>query len=228
MPNWCNTSIRICHSDSKQIDRLAELITQWTSNNYRENGFGLKWLGNIAGNSGIHMETSSAGKPEVRCRGILLEMKKEEQELHLFTETAWCPILQMWQRIVDRYLPDAEIFFAAEETGMGIFVTNEPDLEDCYVVDVYGDVKLPDLERVSCMALEPDCCDGVWLRSGQNSNLLESNWEATGEEVRELLQKLLSTDIRDIPVLLEQFQKSEYQDKMSIHLWEPSQISDWE
>ena len=58
-----------CENEEK-LEKFYHLLEEWTSKNYKENGFGLNWLGNIVGNSGIG--TIDAGKEsDLRCRGRL-------------------------------------------------------------------------------------------------------------------------------------------------------------
>lgn len=60
---------------------------------------------------------------------------EEDATLRIETTTAWVPMLKMWKRLVEEYLPDAEIVYACEETGGKIFLTNDPVLVGTYVFD---------------------------------------------------------------------------------------------
>jgi hypothetical protein len=55
MPNWCSTDVYI-HAKPEELKMLDKKITEWTSKNYCENGFGHKWLGNVCLGSGIMTE----------------------------------------------------------------------------------------------------------------------------------------------------------------------------
>ena len=59
-------------------------------------------------------------------------MDMADNQLHITTETAWDPMLKMWQKVVDKYLPGAEIIYAAEEPGMCLYVTNDPTFDGHY------------------------------------------------------------------------------------------------
>lgn len=136
MPNWCYTQITISHDDQKEIDKLYNLIEDWTSTNYKQSDFGNYWLGNIVGNSGID---TWDGDFKIRCRGRLCDFNKSEKELCIATETAWSPMLQMWLKILERYSPDAQLIYTAEEPGCCIYVTNNADLENKYIIDDWSD-----------------------------------------------------------------------------------------
>lgn len=198
MPNWCMTRITINHEDENKLKELESRITEWTSHNYKESDFGLEWLGNIVGNSGIGTIDENA-ETDLRCRGWLNWMEYNDNQLLIDTETAWVPMLKMWSKLLEKYLPDAELIYSAEECGCELYSTNDPCMKDCYIVDNYDDV------------------DGV-----------ESDWEATQEYVVDILQNLLKTEENDIEKLLKMFYESEFYDNMSIHKWDFAEIDVWD
>ena len=198
MPNWCMTRITINHEDESKLKELESRITEWTSHNYKESDFGLAWLGNIVGNSEIGTIDEKA-ETDLRCRGWLNWMEYNDNQLLIDTETAWVPMLKMWSKLLEKYLPDAELIYSAEECGCELYSTNDPCMKDCYIVDNYDDI------------------DGV-----------ESDWEATQEYVVDILQNLLKTEENDIEKLLKMFYESEFYDGMSIHKWEFAEIDVWD
>lgn len=138
MANWCSTKIIITHESEEKIEELEKLLKNCMRTNYMENGFGLNWLGNIVGNSGIG--TVDTGKQtDLRCRGYVDYINRCENELTINTETAWVPMLEMWVKLLEKYLPDAEMIYNAEEYGCGICCTNDPDLIGKYVLDSWDD-----------------------------------------------------------------------------------------
>lgn len=197
MPNWCFTKITINHWDQRGLERLDALLDEWTSKDYKENGFGLEWLGNIVGNSGIGTITEE-GKATYSCRGRMTYKDLADNQLLIDTETAWSPMLKMWIALVERYLPDAEIIYTADECGCGLYCTNDPTLENCYIIDSW------DIDEV------------------------ESDWEASEKTVIKTLQKLLNSKKRKIDALLKEFEDSEYSDGMSINKWDFEPITVWE
>lgn len=172
MPNWCNTNITINHESETEIERLEKLIDEWTSKDYMENGFGNNWLGNIVLGSGVGTVDTDKGT-DLRCRGTLVGYYRVKNQLIINTETAWAPMLQMWVKVLEKYLPNAELIYNAEECGCDITCTNDPDLVGKYILDYYGDGDF------------------------------ESEWEADEDTARETLQKMLGTTETDVKKLIE-------------------------
>lgn len=193
MPNWCSTRITINHNDNNELEKLENLIDEWTSKNYTENGFGTKWLGNIVLGSGIGTVDTDINT-DIRCRGSLCYMERMDGQLVIDTETAWSPMLKMWTKIIDKYLPDAEFIFTAEECGCGIYDTNDECLIGKYIVDCWDDI--------------------------EGKDEIESNWEADEEYVIDLLNDLFDTKEANVDKLIRMFEDSDYTDNMSIHKWE--------
>ena len=199
MPNWCNNNIVITHSDRDKIKALYDKIEQWTSKNYEENDFGNNWLGNVVLGSGINTDN-------LRYRGLITslgftDLKNDGGQIEMFTDTAWCPLIEMWQRVVDKHLPGADITFISEEPGVGIYETNDPVYDNCYVIDIYGDI--------------PDNFEDGW----------ESMWEANEETVIDFCQKALKTDETDINKLLKASKELEW---FAINKWEHCEVEDCE
>lgn len=134
MPNWCSTEIEIYHDDIKALNALHKKIKEWTSKNYMENGFGHNWLGNIVLGSGI----GTVGKDkdiDIRCRGSLCYLDNCNGYIKISTETAWSPMLEMWCKVINRYLPGGWLYYEAFEPGCGICCTNNADLVGKYLLD---------------------------------------------------------------------------------------------
>lgn len=196
MPNWCMNRITINHENVNELEKLNNLINEWTSKNYCDNGFGLNWLGNIVGNSGI--DSRDNGDFNVRCRGTIDYNEIIDNKLLIDTSTAWSPMIKMWKLILEKYLPDAELIYEAEECGCELYWTNDPAMENAYVFDAY------------------DCGD------------IESDWEMKEEYLVKELQKLLNTSETNINKLLDMFDNSEWSEKISIHKYEFVEIEDCE
>lgn len=133
MPNWCLNRINIICKDNEVLTELKNKIEFWTSFNYCENGFGLDWLGNIVGNSGL--DNNENGDFSIRCRGRIIYLEQFNNELNIDTETAWSPHVKMWKLLVDKLYPDKEIdvIFTGEEGSS--YTTNDPELKDNYIID---------------------------------------------------------------------------------------------
>ena len=193
MPNWCYTQITINNENKEELKHFENLLNDWTSHNYMENGFGLNWLGNIVGNSGIGT-VSESKDTDISCRGSLIYMENFGDQLVIDTETAWAPKLRMWIMLLDKYLPDAELIYQAEECGMALYLTNDPALVGKYGLEIFNfEEELEDFET--------------------DDLLSEESLIAT-------LQDLLKTKETDIKALLNMFEKSEFSDYMVIYQWD--------
>ena len=133
MSNWCCTRISIESDNEKGLENLNNLIKEWTSKNYMKNDFGTDWLGNIVLGSGIG--TVDAGKDtDLNCRGTLNELDMPSgNQLLICTETAWVPMLTMWVKLVDKYLPGAELIYESDEESD--YATNDPELTGKFIID---------------------------------------------------------------------------------------------
>lgn len=137
MPNWCSTYIEIKNENKDELKKLHDLLDEWTSKNYMDNGFGASWLGNIVLGSGIGTVDKDK-ETDIECRGWLEYMQLYDNTLTLQTETAWCPKLNIWKLLCEKYLPNSEIIYSAEEPGMEIFCTNDSDLAGKYRLTANG------------------------------------------------------------------------------------------
>ena len=202
MPNWCSTDITINCNNKKEAISLYNKINEWTSTNYHENGFGLDWLGNIVGNSGIDQMNDEDFS--IRCRGRLtyLELYEDDNAVFVATETAWSPMLQMWRMICNKYLTEYELIYTAEECGCGVYFTNDPVLFGKYLIDSAND-------DFSNKYLSGETYDR----------------EASEAYLKTALQKCLNTSENDINVLLDMFNESDYED-VYIYPWEEVPIDE--
>lgn len=171
MPNWCYTNITINHENETEVEKLEKLIDEWTSKDYMPNGFNNKWLGNVVLGSGVGTVDINK-ETDLRCRGTIIDYYRIGNELVINTETAWSPMLQMWVKVIEKYLPGAELIYNADECGFDINDTNDPALVGKYILDYYGDEDI------------------------------ESDFEASEDTVRETLQKMLDTTETDVEKLI--------------------------
>lgn len=184
MPNWCYTSIQICHNDKDKLKAFFDKVEEWRKVPYKPNDFDtytLGWLGNIVGNSGLaEWKKRADGRedfvPSISCRGSLQSFELMENQINLYTETAWGPMLEMWRLLCDKYLPGAEIYYTAEESGNCLYQTNDPNVVGTYYIDIW----------------EPP----------EEFEDEESQYEVEEEYVVDFLQRILKTDETDIKKLL--------------------------
>lgn len=199
MPNWCSTRVIITHQDKDELKKFAGLIEKWTDKqNSRISDFEHNWLGNLVLNAEIG--TVDAGKStDISCRGMISDRYfVDDNTFIICTETAWNPKIQVFVKLLEKYLPDAQLFYNAEECGNDIYFTNDPDLLGSYVIDSW------------------DCED------------IESDSEADRETVIEQLQVLLLTKENNLEKLLKMLEDSEYADGIKIHEWQYVPVSELE
>ena len=199
MPNWCYTTITINHEDENKLKELENKIDELTSYNYTDNGFGLKWLGNIVGNSGIGTINENS-ETDLRCRGSITYIENFGEQIIIDTETAWTPMLRMWVKLLEKYLPDAELIYSAQECGCEIYSTNDPDMVGKYIIDIW------DYDEIG----------------------MESEWDATESSVVEFLQDLLKTENNHIDELLKMFEESDLTEHMTVHKWDYDEVDIWD
>lgn len=203
MPNWCSTNITINCKNAEEARMLYKKIEEGTSVEYCKSDFGRFWLGNLVGNLGI--DSMKDGKDfSVRCRGTItcFDCYEDEEDVFIMTETAWCPMLQMWEMICDKYLSEYKIWYEAEEGGCGLFFTNNPQLVGKYLIDSMND------------EFTRKFLDGV-----SYNDIIDE------EELKAILQKCLDTSKKDVNTLLDMFDKSDYED-VWINPWEYVPISE--
>ena len=131
MPNWCNTNIYINYDDEKALKNLYNKIKSWTSKNYADNGFGHGWLGNVVLGAEIGTVDTNP-ETDISCRGDIEYIDCTNSQITICTETAWSPMLELWIKVIEKYLPDAELIYDACELGNELYATNDPCLVGKY------------------------------------------------------------------------------------------------
>ena len=196
MPNWCSTNITIYSDKENELKNLYEKIKLWISKDYMENGFGHTWLGNIV--LGAEIGTVSTDvKTDVRCRGNIVYMDYQDGQIVIDTETAWVPMLEIWRKVLEKFLPDAQLFYVADEPGCELYCSNDAYYNNLYYVDAFD--------------FEEDV----------------SQYDASPDYVIKLLQRLLKSEETNIDTLLSLFYESDYVDNINIHKWEYDDGSNW-
>lgn len=135
MPNWCQTYITINHEDESKLKELESIISESIRED-KNNDERCKnnWLGNIVINTGIGTVNKGLDT-DLKCNGNITYMDCIDNQLIIYTETAWDPILKIWVKLLDKYLPDAELVYNAEEIGMQLYVTNDSYLAGKYNIN---------------------------------------------------------------------------------------------
>ena len=99
------------------------------------------WLGSILKYLGDWKEEDE--NAPCSCRGTLNYKEAYKDTLTLDIESAWSPHLGAISRLVDRYAPGAEILYEAEEPGMRLYLSNDPDTVGKFYVDVWDEDEVP-------------------------------------------------------------------------------------
>ena len=197
MPNWCYTKITITNDNKEENNVFKNLMDVWTKIDYMENGFrwtgNYGWLGNIVLGANIGTVDTDP-KTDLRCRGSLSEWEYDDRygEFTFWTETAWSPMLQMWVKLIEKYMPHANMLFVAEECGCGIWDTNDPTLAGMYIVEVWDEIPIETDDR----------------------------FEVTKPELKEFLMELFDDKESSFKELMKKFDDSDFRDAMSINKWE--------
>ena len=169
-----------------------------------KNDFKRRWLGNPLYLVGIDPTAKHAGGyGDLRCRGEIvaydaLDICDDEAQFFLSTETAWVPMVKMWQEIIDKMgLKSVRFAFCADEPGCELFCIYDPDgtgwfddvIIDCHrePEDEYSD----DLKKLlDKLALNDDCYEYVplcWFKLAVKEAFPDSK-----ETAREIADRLTS------------------------------------
>lgn len=135
MQNWCNNTITIYEGTKPELERLYQLITEWTSRNYMKNSFGETWLGNIVLGAGFSIE-------DYECRGEIADVFLDEEDgsLDIETETAWKPMNAMWHAVIEKFAPHCSFDSFSFEPGSAYYhVEHDSNIETSFRYDYYVD-----------------------------------------------------------------------------------------
>lgn len=120
MPNWCSTKYEIYNGGVKELTKIVKDLQASKKENWN-------WLGNIV--------SALGGNPEaLYCRGWIEDFDATDDCLTLYCETAWSELSE-WRKFVKDKFENCEIFYVAEEPGMGIFITNDVDFDYIYQLE---------------------------------------------------------------------------------------------
>ena len=126
MSNWCFSRVTV-KAPKPSIDRIESEMEAAMSADPYHTDFGEMWLGNLLGHIGM-LDASGRGC-DLRYRGWVDDFQRtDEREIELSTESAWGPHISCIQAFARHYAPEAEVLYDAEETGCGLFWTNDPEM----------------------------------------------------------------------------------------------------
>ena len=120
MANTCFTAY-VIDGKRKEVQSLFSKMNNLEKRKKPLEGsdYGKTWLGNLVIKLGGDWR-------KVYCRGAWSDLEWNGSILRFNTETAWGPMYEVFKLIKSIY-PSLEIFYQAEEDGMGVFITNDSE-----------------------------------------------------------------------------------------------------
>ena len=206
MPNWCYTIIKLYNTPEKitALDKaLQEAQKEWRV----KSDFGSMWLGNLLVHMGYSKDEVVNG--DIRCRGSITDISVSKEEINLATETAWSPMLQVIRLFADKFAPDTEITYTAEEPGCELYWTNDPDYEGTYYADGYLDGEYEHLYELT------DCSPNTVARTLEDELKLPKTEDESDKYIQELCKRLnekMEVEDPDLYLTLNQYQYVELSD----------------
>ena len=164
MPNWCMTLVNIKGDDERKLDELADRFEEALKSRYIVTDFGDNWLGNIVfylegdeylpreGETTEHNQRAETfiNTQPMRCRGEVCYIDRDKGELRMDIESAWGPHIEPIKAMVDKYYPEAKVYYYAEECGNALYMSNYESDKDCYIFDFCDEKGLPDELNFEC------------------------------------------------------------------------------
>ncbi len=183
MPNWCYTNYRITRSkENGGVTDLYNKLQAWIKEGTTiKNSWDNEWLG-------LFVEKALGDDPikgKYECRGCYgdIALSADGTEITFWTETAWSPMVSMWIDIVDKYCPDAQLYFTAEECGNELYMSNDPEMLNTWVIDSYGDYEMETMYDASIEDVRTVIRDlfperkRIPKRSDLIEKFVDKNWE---------------------------------------------------
>ena len=140
MANYCYTEITIS-GEEDEIRLLNDEMEKAFEEGKNQGGRSDQWLGYLM----LHIGYSVDNLP-VSCRGSVCyhELSEDGTSLFIETETDWSPMLQVFLLFIQKYAPEAELIYTAEEPGCDLFCTNDPAHEEYMLMLYVDDDELPE------------------------------------------------------------------------------------
>ena len=119
MPNWCYTSY-VCigsERDTRDLYEKMRALSKRTAS-LLPNDFGKEWMGNVVAALGGKWQ-------DIACRGEFSGLELDNDGVLRFSVmSAWVELSEVRQFIESCY-PNLKMFYYAEESGSGYYVTND-------------------------------------------------------------------------------------------------------
>ena len=136
MPNICTTNY-VFEGKNEELDALYQKMKelQEMEQPLVKNGLGPTWLGCL-------VKALGKNPDDVLCRGIWIELVRQDNRLLMTFETAWTPCYEVTQ-LMETVYPSFRIYYKAEEPGCEVYLKN--DAEGKYFPETEADGHLFDL-----------------------------------------------------------------------------------
>ena len=120
MPNICTTNY-VIEGKQEELDALYQKMSelQEMEQSLVENNLGPTWLGCLVKVLGRNPE-------DVLCRGIWIELERQDNRLQMTFETAWTPCYEVTQ-LMKTVFPSLQFFYKAEEPGNEVYLKNDAE-----------------------------------------------------------------------------------------------------
>lgn len=132
MANLCFTTMYI-KGNPDEIKNLHDNISAAISEERVKNDYGKTWIGNLVVYMGYDWN-------EINCRGTIeyLGLSDDNTRLNIETCTAWSPCMDIFYKTMEKYAPSCELYLIGDVSEDGWFFTNDPEMEDRYYLEVFG------------------------------------------------------------------------------------------
>ena len=120
MANICTTNY-VIEGKKDELDELYRIMKELQDMEQPlvKNGLGPTWLGCLVKALGKNPE-------DVLCRGIWIELERQDNRLQMTFETAWTPCYEVTQ-LMKTIFPSLRIYYKSEEPGCELYLKNDAD-----------------------------------------------------------------------------------------------------
>jgi len=120
MPNICTTNY-VFEGKNEELDALYQKMKelQEMEQPLVKNGLGPTWLGCL-------VKALGKNPDDVLCRGIWIELERQDDILLVTFETAWTPCYEVTQ-LMKTVFPSLQFFYKAEEPGCEVYLKNDAE-----------------------------------------------------------------------------------------------------
>ena len=120
MANICTTNY-VIEGKREELDALYQKMKelQEMEQPLVENKLGPTWLGCLVKALGKNPE-------DMLCRGIWIELERQDNRLLMTFETAWTPCYEVTQ-LMKTIFPSLRIYYKAEEPGCEVYLKNDAE-----------------------------------------------------------------------------------------------------